>query len=89
MGLPGPRGVVGREGQEGPPGEDGHPGKDGTKGVPVRVTCLEKDGKFTLKDAHEEHSNVFVILSMGRLVQYVEDPLILVLKSEMRLLFKF
>uniref|UniRef100_A0A672NHQ2 Thrombospondin-like N-terminal domain-containing protein n=1 Tax=Sinocyclocheilus grahami TaxID=75366 RepID=A0A672NHQ2_SINGR len=34
VGLPGPRGVVGREGLEGDPGVEGALGKDGAKGIP-------------------------------------------------------
>ena len=37
VGLPGPRGTVGREGQEGVPGMDGVTGKDGSRGIPVRI----------------------------------------------------
>lgn len=37
VGLPGPRGVIGREGREGIPGVDGIPGKDGSKGIPVSL----------------------------------------------------
>lgn len=37
VGLPGPRGTVGREGQEGVPGTDGTPGKDGSRGIPVWI----------------------------------------------------
>ena len=40
VGLPGPRGVVGREGQEGIPGADGIPGKDGSKGIPVGLFLI-------------------------------------------------
>lgn len=43
VGLPGPRGVVGREGQEGVPGMDGAHGKDGSKGMPVRQTEGKKN----------------------------------------------